>query len=475
MRADIRRDACSPAVLDRTGSADNGACDRCGSCLHRAGIAGTVSTPLAMVSGSVLIPLDASELRRYRSAFAEPLYRRYFVSSCFSTFAGWLLRFLLGWTAWDLTESAFWVGVVASLMLLPTFILSPIFGIVSDRINPRNGLLVTLACQAIIAAVTALTLAGDLFSLSVLVGLAVLLGATTAAHTPMRLALIPRLVTRDALPSAIGYSAIVFNTSRILGPAAGAGLLTVGSVASAFMLSSLLFLLTLPVMLSLRVNKEDSVHAPRSMRMELLAGLRYASLHRGIRLILAFTLVNGMLGRTVLELLPALSGKLLNGDASTLALLTACAGVGSIMGGIVISRQSGNETQLLSIVIGSLLVGSLALVLIYVLPGSIAVHALVLVLGLITTTVGTGCQALAQLRVDDSFRGRVLSLWTVLAMGAPAIGAFVMGALADAFGFGVSLLGFGVLGLVATMLLARKRRWLMQTERRGPVAAVDSV
>lgn len=413
-----------------------------------------------------MIAPDASESPRHRSAFAEPLYRRYFVSSCFSTFAGWLLRFLLGWSAWELTESAFWVGMVASLMLLPTFVLSPIFGIVSDRINPRNGLLVTLTCQAAIAAVTALTLVLDLFSLSVLLCLAVLLGAATAAHTPIRLALMPRLVTRNALPSAIGYSAIVFNTSRIIGPAAGAGLLAVVSVDWAFLASSLLFLLTLPVMLSLRVGKLARTSASRSMRAELAAGMRYARQHRGIRLILAFTLINGLLGRTAIELLPALSGRLLNGDASTLAILTACAGVGSIVGGLIISRQSGNETRLLSIVIGSLLAGSLTLMLIYVLPGPVTVGFLVMAVGMITTMVGTGCQALAQLRVDDSFRGRVLSLWTVLAMGTPAVGAFTLGALADALGFAVSLLGFGVFGLLATLLLARKRRWLMQTERR---------
>lgn len=418
---------------------------------------------------------DASESQRHRSAFDEPLYRRYFVSSCFSTFAGWLLRFLLGWSAWYLTESAFWVGVVASLMLLPTFVLSPIFGIVSDRINPRNGLLVTLACQALIAAGAAITLGLGLFSLPTLLCLALTLGATTSAHTPVRLALIPRLVSRDALPSAIGYSAIIFNTSRILGPAAGAGLLTVVSTAWAFMASSLLFMLALPVMLSLRIERLPSASASRSMRVELVAGLRYARQHRGIRLILAFTLINGLLGRTAIELLPALSGKLLGGDASTLAMLTASAGVGSIAGGLFISRQSGSETRLLSIVINSLLVGALALMFIYLFGGLVAVSALVLAIGMITTMVGTGCQALAQLRVDDHYRGRVLSLWTVLAMGTPAIGAFVLGGLADAFGFPVSLLGFGVFGLLATLVLARKRRWLMQSERRDTGSLEESV
>jgi MFS family permease len=85
---------------------------------------------------------------------------------------------------------------------------------------------------------------------------------------------------------------------------------------------------------------------------------------------------------------------------------------------------------------------------------------------MITTMVGTGCQALAQLRVDEAFRGRVLSLWTVLAMGSPAIGAFVLGALADRFGFRPALVGLGILGFLATLLLARRRHWLMQSRER---------
>lgn len=427
-----------------------------------------------LVAGSDLNNPGPPAATQHRSAFAEPLYRRYFLSSCFSTFAGWLLRFLLGWSAWDITESAFWVGTVASLMLLPTFILSPIFGIVSDRINPRNGLLVTLTLHAMIAVLTASTIVLGFFSLSVLLCLALTLGASTAAHTPIRLALIPRLVSRNALPSAIGYSAIVFNTSRILGPAAGAGLLAVAAVEWAFMVSGLLFLLAFPAMLSLQIEPRPPNSAPRAMRAELAAGFRYAKQHRGIRLVLAFTLVNGLLGRTAIELLPALSGGLLSGDASTLAMLTGSAGLGSIAGGLFISRQSGNETRLLAIVINSLLAGAVALMLVYLLPGRLAVAALVMLLGMITTMVGTGCQALAQLRVDESYRGRVLSLWAVLAMGSPAVGAFLLGGLADAFGFAPSLFGFGALGLVAVGLLARRRHWLMQSELR-PAPAGSSV
>ena len=60
-------------------------------------------------------------------------------------------------------------------------------------------------------------------------------------------------------------------------------------------------------------------------------------------------------------------------------------------------------------------------------------------------------------------------------MGTPALGAFALGGLAEAWGFPVSLLGFGIFGLAVTLLLSRKRRWLMQTERRDTARRPDSV
>ena len=252
----------------------------------------------------------------HRSAFAHQRFRRFFPCSCFSTLGSWTVRFLLGWSAWDLTHSATWVGIVAGLMLAPAFLLSPIFGIVSDRINPRNGLLLTISGASLIAGLATLALIADWYSLELLLALALALGAVTAAHTPIRLALVPKLVPRQSLPSAIGYSAMVFNTSRILGPALGAWLISVSSVAMAYACAMLLFAIAVALLLSVQGIQASPATGPSGMGRQLLAGLRYVRHHRAIRLVFGYTLVNALLGRTVIELLPALSGQLLQGDSS---------------------------------------------------------------------------------------------------------------------------------------------------------------
>jgi MFS family permease len=391
----------------------------------------------------------------HQSAFAQPVFRRYFPAACFSTFGSWIVRFLLGWSAWELTESAFWVGVTAGLMLFPTFLLSPIFGIVSDRVNPRNGLLLTVVSQVLLALVAGLvTLLGD-FSLPWLLALATGLGCITAANAPMRLALIPRLVPRQALPSAVGISAIVFNTSRILGPAAAAWMTSQVSITTAFFGAMGLLCGALPFLFSIRCEPREQGQESDSLRAQFAAGLRYVASHEGIKLVFGFALINGMLGRTVIELLPALSGQMLDGEPATLATLTASAGAGSILGGLMMSRQGSDEGRLLRLLTTCLLASAVTLFVAGWLQGMMAMAALVVVLSLVTTMVGTGTQVMSQLLVEDAYRGRVLSLWTVVAMGVPAIGALLMGGLADRLGFPLVLPGFALTAAGATILLFR--------------------
>lgn len=394
-------------------------------------------------------------LPTHSSAFSEPLFRRYFPASCFATLGGWIIRFLLGWSSWELTHSAFWVGIVAGVMLLPTFLFSPLFGIVSDRINPRNGLMLSVFSQGVIAALACVTSAFEMLSLGVLIGFATLLGIITSAHTPIRLALIPRLVPRQALPSAIGYGAMLFNSSRVIGPAVGAWLVAGFSQTAAFFVASCLCFLAMPILFSIKGINGKSREREASFLNELKAGFIYTASHPLIRMILALTLLNGILGRTLLELLPALSGQLLNGSAQTLAILSAIAGTGSIMAGLFVSRQSGDENKLFRLVYFCLVTASLSLFIIQWLSGLYQLCALIFTLSMLTTIAGTGGQALTQLMVDDSYRGRVMSLWSMLSLGSPAIGAIAIGALAQSWGFPLTS---AVVGIIALVLLAILRR-----------------
>lgn len=390
------------------------------------------------------------------SAFAEPAFRRYFWSTCLSTLATWVLRFLLGWSAWALTGTATWVGIVSAAMLLPTFLLSPVFGVISDRINPRNGMLVTLLGQGLVAAAAGTAELLGVFGLGPLLFLAAVAGAITAAHQPLRLALLPLLVPRDLLPGAIGVSAIVFNSSRILGPAMGGWLLSRASAGSAFLVAAGLFAAGLLLLARIRLAPRAAAAPGSTLLGEMAAGLRFVHSHPGIRIILAFTLLNGLLGRTVIELLPAISGKLLAGNASTLASLTATAGAGAILGGLLLARRRNAGDGLLRLVVWGQVAGSLSLLPITWAASTLRLGVIIFVLSMAMTIAGIGSQALAQLSTPDALRGRVMSLWVMVTMGAPALGALALGPAADRLGFPPILLAAALLVAGASVWLYRR-------------------
>ncbi|WOJ95256.1 MFS transporter [Congregibacter variabilis] len=390
----------------------------------------------------------------HRSAFSQPRFRLYFPSSCLSTLSSWIIRFLFGWAAWELTASAFWVGSIAGLMLVPTFLLTPIFGITADRINPRNGLLVTVSLMGFLAAVAAIIATLGYLELPALAILALAFGVLTSAHAPIRLAFLPRLVERGALPSAIGYSAIIFNTSRIIGPAVGAWLLVVSTVPVAFATAAVICIGAVVMLARVEgTEREVSTEERGSFMAQLRAGFVYLRRDSMLRQVFLLTLASGVLGRTVIELLPAVSGKLLGGDSATLATLTAAAGAGSIAGGLLVSRQSGRLRRLYHLVLLGLFISAMTILTAAFWHEVWVVALAIALIAGCTTTIGTGCQALTQLTVQESYRGRVMSLWAVVAMGTPAIGAVLVGTVADAAGFPVAFAGTAVFALVVVLLL----------------------
>ncbi len=344
-------------------------------------------------------------------------------------------------------------------MLVPTFLLSPLFGIAADRMNPRNGLLVTVSSQGLLAAIAAATSALDLLGLPALMALALALGAVTSAHTPIRLAFLPRLVERAALPSAIGFSAVVFNSSRIIGPALGAVLLSVTSLMLTFAIAALCCFVAAALLA--RVTGTDRERPPASgdsIGAQLRAGLRYVLESPNIRLVFLLTLISGLLGRTVIELLPAVSGRMLGGGSGTLAQLTAAAGAGSILGGLIVSRQSGRLRRLFQLVLSGLALAAVVLLTARLWSSVAPAAAAIAVVSLSTTMIGTGCQALVQLSIDEDMRGRVMSLWTVMAMGTPAVGAVAVGSLADVVGFPQAFACIALPALIMVAVARRRRR-----------------
>jgi branched-subunit amino acid ABC-type transport system permease component len=149
-----------------------------------------------------------------RTALSVPGFRRYYFGFWFATSGYWVLKIAIGWSAWELSHSPWLTGLVAALALLPTVVLSPIFGVYADRIRLKVGIPVVISGQVAVGlALTAMEWAGVL-TISGLVALAAAWGMFAAAYQPMRLSMMGRLVDRELFASALGMTSVAFNTAR---------------------------------------------------------------------------------------------------------------------------------------------------------------------------------------------------------------------------------------------------------------------
>lgn len=391
------------------------------------------------------------------SALKSSRFRIYLGGNVFSVLGIWVQRLALGWQAWELSQSALVVGLVAAAQFMPTLVITPLFGVVVDRISPRIGSIVMHVILTMIAFVLAgLTLAGQMTS-EWLLTLALANGVANSAYAPIRLALIPELVTRGQFPSAAAITATVFNLSRFVGPGVGGAIVALYGLGYAYLINAITYV---PVIFALMVihtkPREVNEAGPNNYLGQLAEGFRYTLEHPVILQLILMTGISNFFGRGLLELMPAFTALIFSGGSSALAALMSGIGVGAICASLLLTQPFVQARLRSAAFVGVVGVGvSIGLFsTVSVLPAGVTVAAL---LGFFASLVSISSQTEVQLLVENRLRGRVMSLWTLVIMGAPAVGSVLGGSLAGQFGAATTSVVFAAGCLLLSALLFARR------------------
>jgi len=369
----------------------------------------------------------------------------------------WIYRVALGWFAWQLTESALWVGIVAFTQFAPAVVFGPVFGVLADRFDRRRAsLLVNSISVANMVLLGYLVFLGmvDIYTLT---ALSLMQGVLDGAHMPVRMSIVPNLVTKEQLQSAIAMTSISFNVSRFVGPAFAGIVIANFGIAAAFFVNGISYLSLITAMLVIRLNPAAERKKVRKHPwLELKDGVRYVLQHESIRAVLIIIALASVFGRGALEMMPAFADAVYQRGAAALAILTSAIGAGAIVTGLALSR--GTAWLNVNVVraaagAGGVLIAALGLPLHF----HVAV-AIVASLGVILSLCGVGSQILIQTLVDDEVRGRVSSIWGMVAFGGTAIGGLMVGAAASAWGLQNSVIVTGIICSAAAALSALRSR-----------------
>jgi hypothetical protein len=359
----------------------------------------------------------------------------------------WVNRVVIGWLGWELTGLASWVGFLSFLLFAPTFISSPLFGVILDRVDLRRAAI--LSQSVVIVALTALLLfyVTGLLTIWLLGLVALIIGITSSADRTVRFVLVPLVVERAALANAVAIHGISFNTARLIGPAVGGLLIAAIGTGVTILLNLLMVLPFLAVMLVIRLNDREKAKAERQpFFRELLDGARYAAGHPIIRQAMLLSALYSITIRGILEILPAVADGEFHRGANGLGQMLAASGAGALVAAVTIAlrRPGGSEGGIAPMAYISIVAGIVGAVALGATDKWLVAVATSFVLGFSATANGIDLQTSVQLALSDSYRSRVMSLWIVLVIGGAAVNAIALGFLADLFGMPGTLIGAGI-------------------------------
>ncbi|MFT7315365.1 MAG: MFS family permease [Paraglaciecola sp.] len=381
------------------------------------------------------------------SIFSERNYLTYLSGSIFSTQGVWIQRMTMGWMMWDQTHSESWLGMLAFLMFFPSILVGPLFGVMVDRINRRTAAVVTSIILALLSLLLTLLVCQQLVNELALLFFALAIGVANSAYQSIRLSLVPELVSVYNMPKAVAINAVLYNTSRFIGPVIAGLLIKHGGNTMAFSVVSAFYIPLFVVLLLLKLDdrKKSVVEKKFTFFMDIKAGVNYALNSDLILRLLILIAVSAILGRGLLEILPAAVDVLYNRGVEGLAWLNSAAGVGAIIAGLLLSSLSSARLLLVTR-LGVISSGLLLLMFSY--SNSFELGLLMVGgLSFCATVCGVGTQSLIQVSVPSAFRGRVMSLWGSINMGGGALGGLLFGVITEFMGYPFTFITVGLLSV----------------------------
>ena len=366
-----------------------------------------------------------------------PYYRAIWLAALFSNIGSFFQTVAAAWLMKELTNSsATWVGLMLAANLLPLLFLALISGVVADTFDRTKVMLFAQSLMGSSAAAMAILTATKLITPGLLLGLGLVMGVGVAFNLPAWQALVPDLVPRGMVPSAVALNSAGFNVARAVGPALGGLIVAAAGPQVGFGLNAISYLAVIAVIAVVGSRLALSVPEHTSMTNSIAQSIRYARFTPAFRRLLALVALFAISSAAVQATLPNRTSEL-GGTETTYGVLLGFMGAGALVGAFVRPRLVATlGVRLVSVTI---VVFGMAGVVVGLAPSTPVAAVGMTVAGACWVLTLTTLNASSQLMAPEWIRGRAMSLYTLAFSGIYPIGSIASGALADSIGAGGSV------------------------------------
>lgn len=287
-------------------------------------------------------PTADSALAR-RSIFSplrHAVFRRIWFASLTSNLGLMVMGVGAAWAMTEMTNSPEMVALVQASLMLPIALVSAPAGAAADMFDRRIVSLIALTISFTGACSMTLLSWLGLLSPSTLLAFGFLIGCGMALMGPSWQASVSEQVPSQDLPAAVALNGISWNLARSFGPAIGGAIVAAFGATAAFANNALFYLPLIVVLFMWRRIREPSRLPPEHLSRAVVSGVRYIAYSVPIRIVLIRTMVTGVLGGSVLALMPIIARDLLNGNARDFGVMLGAFGVGAVIGALNVSNLS---------------------------------------------------------------------------------------------------------------------------------------
>ena len=397
-----------------------------------------------------------SGLKTTFRSFQYRNYRLFFGGQSISLIGTWIQRIATPWLVYHLTGSPLLLGVFGFAGQIPTFLIAPFAGVMTDRWNRYRLLIGTQIAAMIQAFILAFLYLDGIIQIWHIVLLNVFLGCVNAFDVPARQSFVIEMVEKkEDLGNAIALNSSMVNGARLLGPSIAGLLIAFTGEGICFLLNGISYLFVIASLLMMKVTPRKINRKNSPVLKELKEGFSYVFGFPPIKHIIILLSLVSLMGMQYTILMPVFAKEILHGGSHTFGFLIGASGLGALTGALYLASRR-NALGLFRII--PLASGIFGLGLIALSFSKLFLLSLVLmvIVGLGMMLQMASSNTILQTITDDDKRGRVMSFYTMAFMGTAPFGSILAGWLAKMIGVSNTILIGGISIIAGAAVFAYK-------------------
>jgi MFS family permease len=383
-------------------------------------------------------------------------YRLFFGGQSISLIGTWIQRIATPWLVYHLTGSALLLGVIGFAGQIPTFIIAPFAGVMTDRWNRYHILIGTQIAAMIQAFMLTILYFSGTIAIWHIVLLNIFLGCVNAFDVPARQSFVIEMVEKkEDLGNAIALNSSMVNGARLLGPSIAGILIAFTGEGICFLLNGLSYIFVIVSLLLMKVKPKKIKIKDTHVLSELKEGFSYAFGFAPIKYIIFLLSLVSLMGMQYTVLMPVFAKEILHGGSHTFGFLVGASGLGALTGALYLASRK-NVLGLIRVIPLAAGIFGLGLITFSFSRFFLLSLTLMVITGLGMMLQMASSNTILQTIVEDDKRGRVMSFYTMAFMGTAPFGSLLAGSLAKIIGVSDTILIGGISCIIGALLFAYK-------------------